>query len=144
MEKFLLSPTRFAPRLTLGSRHSLPFKAAAWVASWHVLPMASFLPPPFFFSALNLYYFPKSHVNVCASIQGGGHHRTGKAAWDYSFGCNISLQVTGEGWPQTDTTGSHFRLLRARPVFHLLSVTQHAPSSPSRTYMPDAAGWPEL
>lgn len=51
---------------------------------------------------------------------------------------------TGEGWPQTDTTGSHFRLLRARPVFHLLSVKQHALSLLFRTYMPDAAGSPDL
>lgn len=102
---------------------------------------------PFFFTSLHLCYFPKEpceclcqHPARWAAQNRKSHLERG----GFFFRLQYWFTVTGEGWPQTDTTGSHFRLLRARPVFHLLSVTQHAPSSRSQTYMPDAAASPAL
>jgi len=101
--------------------------------------------PPFFF--LNLYYFPKQPCECLCQHPGRWAAQNRKSSLERAglfFCLQYWFTVTGEGWPQTDTTGSHFRLLRARPVFHLLSVTPCAPSSHSRTDVPDAAGPPEL
>lgn len=88
-----------------------------------------FLPPwhslPLFFLYLKLDYFPKQPYECLCQHQGRWAAQNRKSSLERTglfFRLQYWFTVTGEGRPQTDTTGSHFRLLRARPVFHLLSA----------------------
>lgn len=110
---------------------ALPLEAAVSLPS---KPDLTFLPPcllshPFF--PLNLDYLPKQpcaclcqHPRRCAAQ----NRKSSLERAASFFQLQYWFTVTGEGWPQPDTTGSHFGLLRVSPVFHPLSARQHAPS----------------
>lgn len=103
----------------------LPSKADhMFLSPWHVLP-----PHPFFLYS-KLDYFPKQPCEPLCQHPGRWADQNRKSSLERAglfFWLQYWFTVTGEGWPQTDTSGSRFRLLRARPVFHLLSA--NAPRS---------------
>lgn len=91
----------------------------------HIMSPLYVLPPRPFFVYLKLDYLPKQPCKCLCQHLGRWAAQNRKSSLERTglfFQLQYWLTVTGEGWPQTDTSGSHFRLLRARPAFHLLSA----------------------